>query len=145
MVGLKEETMPNLGRSIVNTVQAPQPIGAYSQAVRVKAGELVFLAGQVGIDADGNLAGEDVAAQTRQVYANLGKVLESVGASYSSVVEFTTYLVGKESIQPFIQTRTEVFPGIFPEGDYPPNTLLVIDGLVRPEFLVEVKAVAALP
>ncbi len=145
MVGLKEETMPNLGRSIVNTVQAPQPIGAYSQAVRVKAGELVFLAGQVGIDADGNLAGEDVAAQTRQVYANLGKVLESVGASYSSVVEFTTYLVGKESIQPFIQTRTEVFPGIFPEGDYPPNTLLVIDGLVRPEFLVEIKAVAALP
>ena len=137
--------MPDLQRSIVNTRQAPQPIGAYSQAVRVKAGELVFLAGQVGIDADGNLAGGDVASQTRQVFANLGGVLEAVGASFSNVVEFTTYLVGEESIQPFIQTRTEVFPGIFPDGDYPPNTLLVIDGLVRPEFLVEIKAVAALP
>ena len=137
--------MAGLQRTTVNTSQAPQPIGAYSQAVRVKAGELVFLAGQVGLDADGNLAGEDVESQTRQVFANLGKVLEAVGASFSNVVEFTTYLVGKESIQPFIQTRTEVFPGIFPDGDYPPNTLLVIDGLVRPEFLVEVKAVAALP
>ena len=136
--------MPDLHRSIVNTRQAPQPIGAYSQAVRVKAGELVFLAGQVGIDADGNLAGGDVASQTRQVFANLGGVLEAVGASFSNVVEFTTYLVGEESIQPFIQTRTEVFPGIFPNSDYPPNTLLVIDGLVRPEFLVEIKAVAAL-
>ena len=137
--------MAGLQRTTVNTSQAPQPIGAYSQAVRVKAGELVFLAGQVGLDADGNLAGEDVESQTRQVFANLGKVLEAVGASFSNVVEFTTYLVGKESIQPFIQTRTEVFPGIFPDGNYPPNTLLVIDGLVRPEFLVEVKAVAALP
>ncbi len=137
--------MPDLQRSIVNTRQAPQPIGAYSQAVRVKAGELVFLAGQVGLDADGNLAGGDVATQTRQVFANLGKVLEAVGASFSNVVEFTTYLVGQEAIQPFIQARTELFPGIFPEGDYPPNTLLVIDGLVRPEFLVEIKAVAVLP
>ena len=83
-------------------------------------------------------------AQTRQVFANLGKVLEAVGASFSNVVELTTYLVGRESVQPFIQARTEIFPGIFPDGDFPPNTLLIIDGLVRPEFLVEIKAVAAL-
>ncbi len=83
-----------LQRSIVNTTEAPQPIGAYSQAVRVKAGELVFLAGQVGIDSEGKLAGDGVAAQTRQVFANLGKVLEAVGASFSNVVELTTYLVG---------------------------------------------------
>ncbi len=133
-----------LQRSIVNTAEAPQPIGAYSQAVRVKAGELVFLAGQVGIDSEGKLAGDGVAAQTRQVFANLGGVLEAVGASFSNVVELTTYLVGKESVQPFIQARTEIFPGIFPDGDHPPNTLLIIDGLVRPEFLVEIKAVAAL-
>ena len=90
------------------------------------------------------LAGDGVAAQTRQVFANLGKVLEAVGASFSNVVEFTTYLVGKESVQPFIKARTEIFPGIFPDGDFPPNTLLIIDGLVRSEFLVEIKAVAVL-
>ena len=71
--------------------------------------------------------------------------LEGVGASFSNVVEFTTYVVGQDSVQGFIEGRTEVFPTIFPDGDYPPNTLLVIGGLVREEFLVEVSAVAALP
>ncbi len=138
--------MTQLQRSVVNTPDAPQPIGAYSQAVRVKAGELVFLAGQVALDAQGNLVGQgDVAAQTRQVFHNLGRVLNSVGASFSNVVELTTYLVGRESIQPFIGARSEIYPGLFPNGDYPPNTLLVVGGLVREEYLLEIKAVAALP
>ena len=138
--------MPQSQRQVVNTENAPQPLGAYSQAVRVKAGELLYVAGQVGIDADGNLAGDgSVAAQTRQTFANLGAILDACGASFSDVVEFTTYLVGRETVPPFIQARLEIFPEIFPNGDYPPNTLLVIDGLVREEYLVEIKAVAALP
>jgi enamine deaminase RidA (YjgF/YER057c/UK114 family) len=137
--------MQELDRSVVNTDKAPQPIGMYSQAIRVRPGELVFVAGQVGLDAEGVLAGPDVAAQTRAVFENIGHVLEGVGASFANVVEFTTYLVGRGSIQPFIEARTEVFPAMFPDGDYPPNTLLVIDALVRDEFLVEIKAVAALP
>lgn len=133
-------------RTIVNTDKAPQPIGAYSQAVRTGPGELLFLAGQVAVDNDGNPVGRgDMVAQTVQVFKNLGGVLDSVGASFSNVVEFTTYVVGRESVQGFIEARTEIFPTIFPNADYPPNTLLVIDGLVREEFLVEVKAVAALP
>ena len=139
--------MPELQRTIVNTKAAPQPIGAYSQAIRVKGGgELVFLAGQVALDAAGNLVGEgDVAAQTHQVFKNLGAVLEGVGASFSNVVELTTFLVGKEAIPPFREARNEIFPRIFPKGDYAPNTLLVISGLVSEEFLVEINAVAALP
>ena len=137
--------MRELNRSVVNTDRAPQPIGMYSQAIRVRPGELVFVAGQVGIDAEGGLAGGDVAAQTRAVFENIGHVLEGAGASFANVVEFTTYLVGTDSIQPFIEARTEVFQTMFPDGDYPPNTLLVVDALVRDEFLVEIKAVAALP
>ena len=138
--------MAALQRTVVNTPQAPQPIGAYSQAIRIKAGELVFVAGQVGLDADGDMVGRgDVAAQTRQVFHNIGQILASVGASFGNVVEFTTYVVGRESVQGFIEARTDIFPTIFPDADYPPNTLLIIDGLVREEFLVEVKAVAALP
>jgi enamine deaminase RidA (YjgF/YER057c/UK114 family) len=115
-------------------------------AARVKAGSLLFVAGQVPLDTAGNLVGGgDAAAQTRQVFKNLGQVLEGAGASFSDVVEFTTYLVGRESVQPFIQARTELFPQIFPNADYPANTLLVVAGLVREEFLVEIKAVAALP
>jgi enamine deaminase RidA (YjgF/YER057c/UK114 family) len=103
--------MPQLRRSIVNTDQAPQPIGAYSQAVRVRAGELVFVAGQVALDASGNLVGEgDVGAQTRQVYGNIGAILVDMGASFGNVVEFTTYLVGRESLQSFLQARAELSP-----------------------------------
>jgi enamine deaminase RidA (YjgF/YER057c/UK114 family) len=94
--------------------------------------------------ADLSLVGPgDAAAQTRQVFRNIGGVLESAGAGFNNVVEFTTYVVGRDSVQGFIDGRNQVFPDIFPSGDYPPNTLLVVDGLVRDEFLVEIKAVAA--
>lgn len=138
--------MAKLQRTIVKTDQAPRPIALYAQAIRVKAGELVYLAGQVALDVDGKLVGkDDPAAQTRQVFSNLGKILESVGASFGNVVEFTTYVVGRQSIEGFMRARTELFPRLFPEGDYPPNTLLVVTGLVREEYLVEIKATAALP
>ena len=112
----------------------------------VNAGHLVYVAGQVGVDGAGELVGAgDAAAQTRQVFRNIGHVLEAAGGGFSNVVEFTTYVVGRGSVAGFIEGRNQVFPDIFPNGDYPPNTLLVVDGLVREEFLVEIKAVAALP
>lgn len=133
-------------RTTLNPSAAPQPIGAYSLAVEASAGKLLFVAGQVALDASGNLVGPgDVAAQTRQVFQNIGLILDGAGASFSNVVEFTSYVVGRDSVQPYIQGRTQIFPDMFPNGDYPTNTLLVISGLVREEFLVEVKAVAALP
>jgi len=72
-------------------------------------------------------------------------VLAEAKATFSNVVEFTTYVVGRGSVQPFIEARTQIFPEIFPNRDYPANTLLIVDGLVREDLLVEVKAVAALP
>jgi len=127
-------------------IRFPKPLGAYSQAMYVKAGKLVFVAGQVALDANGNLVGRDnVMAQTQQVFENIGHVLTSAGASFGNVVQFTTYLVGREAIPPFIQARTQIFPGLFPDSVYPPNTLLLVDGLVREEFLVEIQAIAALP
>jgi enamine deaminase RidA (YjgF/YER057c/UK114 family) len=114
--------------------------------MEVTASRLLFVAGQVGVDTGGNLVGKgDAAAQTRQAFQNIGQVLAGAGASFSNVVEFTTYVVGKDSIQGYLDGRNEVFPNLFPNADYPPNTLLVISGLVREEFLVEIKAVAALP
>lgn len=138
--------MADLQREAVTSNKAPAPLGAYSVGMTVNAGRLVYVAGQVGVDISGNLVGPgDAAAQTRQVLQNIGGVLEAAGAGFSNVVEFTTYVVGRSSVQGFIDGRNQVFPDIFPDGDYPPNTLLVVDGLVREEFLVEIKAVAALP
>lgn len=133
-------------RTAFNPAIAPRPLGAYSQAMEVRPGRLLYIAGQVGLDANGNLPGAgDAAAQTRQAFENLRQVLTGSGATFSNVVEFTTYLVGRESIQGFIDTRSQIFPGLFPDGQYPPNTLLLVAGLVREELLVEIKAVAALP
>ena len=138
--------MADLQRAAVTSDKAPAPLGAYSVGMTVNAGRLVYVAGQVGVDISGNLVGQgDAAAQTRQVLQNIGGVLEAAGAGFSNVVEFTTYVVGRSSVQGFIDGRNQVFPDIFPNGDYPPNTLLVVEGLVREEFLVEIKAVAALP
>jgi enamine deaminase RidA (YjgF/YER057c/UK114 family) len=138
--------MSDLQRSPITADKAPAPLGAYSVGMSVNAGRLVYVAGQVGVDVSGNLVGPgDAAAQTSQVLRNIGGVLEAAGAGFSNVVEFTTYVVGRESVQGFIDGRNQVYPEIFPNGDYPPNTLLVVSGLVREEFLVEIKAVAALP
>jgi enamine deaminase RidA (YjgF/YER057c/UK114 family) len=135
--------MKQLQRRAINF---PKPLGAYSQAMQVTAGTLVFVAGQVAVDANVNLVGkDDVMAQTRHVFENMGHVLANAGASFTNVVQFTTYLVGREAIKPFLNARAALFPVLFPNGDYPPNTLLIVAGLVREEFLVEIQAIAALP
>ena len=136
-----------VSRTVVNTKDAPQPIGAYSQAIRFQPGRgLLAVAGQVALDAQGNLVGKgDAAAQTKQVLRNLQAVLASQGATFSDVVELTSYVVGRDAIQPFIQARTELYPELFPDGNFPANTLLVMDGLVEEDFLVEIKALAIRP
>ena len=138
--------MADLQRAAVTSDKAPKPLGAYSAGMTANAGRLLYVAGQVGVDVNGELVGPgDAAAQTQQVLENIGQILAAADAGFSNVVEFTTYVVGRSSVQGFIDGRNQVFPKIFPAGDYPPNTLLVVDGLVREEFLVEIKAVAALP
>jgi enamine deaminase RidA (YjgF/YER057c/UK114 family) len=87
---------------------------------------------------------DDFDAQCQQVFANIEAALKSQGAGFANVVEFTTYLVHSQDIAKFFQYRTREFPRLFAGGAYPPNTLLIVDRLVREEFLLEVAAVAAL-
>jgi enamine deaminase RidA (YjgF/YER057c/UK114 family) len=75
---------------------------------------------------------------------NIGAALASQGAGFGNIVEFTTYLVHSQDIAKFMAYRTREFPKLFKAGAYPPNTLLIVDRLVREEFLIEVSAVAAL-
>jgi enamine deaminase RidA (YjgF/YER057c/UK114 family) len=120
-----------------------KPLGPYSQITRVKASEFVFIAGQVGADRDGKVAG-DFEAQCAQVYANIATALESVGAGWRNVVEFTTYMVHSQDIPKFMAYRRRAFPTFFPDGNFPPNTLLIVDRLVQEPLLIEVQTVAAL-
>ena len=78
-------------REAVRTDKAPAAIGPYSQAVRL--GNLLFCSGQIPLDpATGQLVTGDIAAQTRQVFANLGAVLAAAGASFDQVARTTVYL-----------------------------------------------------
>jgi len=128
---------------ILNPDSLGKPLGQYSQITRVKASEFLFIAGQVGAGPDGK-APADFDAQCVQTFANIGAALKSQGASFANLVEFTTYLVHSQDIPRFMAYRTREFPKLFAGGAYPPNTLLMIDRLVREEFLIEVSAVAAL-
>lgn len=122
-----------------------KPLGPYSHVARVKAAELVFIAGQVAVDRAGNVVGAgDFDAQCVQAFANLGAALASVGAGWENVAQFTTYLVHSQDIAGFMAYRGREFPRLFPGGGYPPNTLLIIDRLVDEALLIEVQAIAAL-
>jgi enamine deaminase RidA (YjgF/YER057c/UK114 family) len=120
-----------------------KPLAAYSNVARVKASEYLFIAGQVGIGKDGK-APADFDAQCALVFANIEAALTSQGARFANVVSFTSYLVHAQDIAKFAQYRAREFPRLFGGSAYPPNTLLVIDRLVREDLLVEVAAVAAL-
>jgi enamine deaminase RidA (YjgF/YER057c/UK114 family) len=122
------------------------PLGMYSHIARVPAGELIFIAGQVAVNSDGQIVGiGDFEAQFHQVFENLRVLLQSVGADFQHVVKFTTYLLDAEYIQPLMRVRAELWPRVFGGASYPPNTLIIIDRLVREEFLLEIEAVARAP
>lgn len=128
-----------------NPGELPEPLGAYSH-VASGAGRLVGIAGQVGADGDGNLVGvDDCAAQVVQTFENVRLALAAEGLRPEDLLQLTTYLVDTEHIPTFYDARAGVFAEMFPDGGYPPNTLLVIDRLVRPEILVEMSALAVAP
>jgi enamine deaminase RidA (YjgF/YER057c/UK114 family) len=111
----------------------------------VAGGELVVVAGQVGVRADGGIVGGDVSSQTRQALENVRAVVEAAGATMRDVVRFQTFLTRADDISGFMKARAEIFPEYFPDGVYPPNTLLVVSRLVHPDLVVEIEAMAVLP
>ncbi|MGH6673041.1 MAG: RidA family protein [Xanthobacteraceae bacterium] len=129
---------------VLNPGVLGEPLGQYSHMIRVKASEFLFIAGQVGLKPGADKAPADFDAQCAQAFANLGAALASQDASFANVVEFTTYFVHSQDIPKFMAYRTREFPKLFKNGAYPPNTLLIVDRLVREEFLIEVSAIAAL-
>ncbi|MGD9712929.1 MAG: RidA family protein [Thermomicrobiales bacterium] len=122
-----------------------KPRSPFKQVARVKTSELAFIAGQVPVDAGGAVVGKgDFEAQCASVYENIHKALRSVGADWQNVVEFTSFLTRASDIPSFTAYRHRVFPAMFPSGDYPPNTLLVIDRLAHESYLLEIQTIAAL-
>ena len=116
-----------------------EPISHYTDAVRF--GNLLFISGMVGVDAQGRVIGRgDVVAQARATFANMQRILEAEGASFADVLKVTVYLRNVEDRARINPVRAEFF------GDArPASTLVEVSKLVAPELLIEVEAVAGLP
>jgi enamine deaminase RidA (YjgF/YER057c/UK114 family) len=127
---------------VITPAEFGKPLGMYSHGMSAPAGEIVVVAGQVGVRPSNEVAGADVESQTRQALENVQTVLTAAGCSMRDVIRLQTFLTSADDIPGFMKARAEVFPGYFPGGAYPPNTLLVVTRLVRPELRVEIEAMA---
>lgn len=104
----------------------------------VKAGDTIYIAGQVAVASDGSVVGkDDPAAQAEQVYKNLQNALASVGASLQDLVKTTTYVVSRDCIEAVREARAKYLA-----KDPPTSTLLIVSRLASPEILMEIEAVA---
>src|SRR5438309_3743464 len=118
-------------------VYAPQ--AHYSQVARV--GKTLYISGQIGLDESGALVGEgDALAQARQCWRNLLGILAHYGATPRHLVKTTTFITHWAYRPQVSEARDEVFP----EPPYPPSTLVVVQGLAEPRFLVAIEAIAVL-
>jgi enamine deaminase RidA (YjgF/YER057c/UK114 family) len=129
--------------------QFPKPEGiapgaGYSHVVVTSPGKLVFIAGQVARDGQGNLVGKgDLRAQTVQVFENLKAALASAGATFNDVVKINWYIKDykPESLMLLREVRS-----MYVNKDTPPaSTLIGVAALAQEDYLLEVEAVAAIP
>jgi reactive intermediate/imine deaminase len=127
----------------MNPETVASPGGNYSHAVRIETGDgiLLFVSGQVAFDPQGNLLGEgDVARQTERVFENLKAILEANGGAFDNVIKLSTFMTDIGRLTEMAEVRRRYV------SDPPPaSTTVEVAGLFRPEALIEVEAVAAIP
>lgn len=120
-----------------------EPLGLYSHVSIARGTEIVAIAGQVGLERDGALPGDgSITAQVRQAFANFVAALEAAGVGLQDVFKMTTYLVGADALPEFMQARSALFADLLPEGNYPPNTLLIVSRLVEERLQIEIEGLA---
>ena len=130
--------MPTLRVKIHNPKTIAAPTG-YSHVAEVLGGKLVFIAGQVATDPSGAPVGkDDYRRQAEQVFKNIGFALESAGASFGDLVKLTYYILDVSHLSEIREARDQYIDVRHP----PTSTAVQVSSLVRPEFLLEVDAIA---
>jgi enamine deaminase RidA (YjgF/YER057c/UK114 family) len=126
----------------INPPELGTPAG-YSQIVDVRAGRIIFIAGQAALDRDGNLVGKnDFAAQAEQVFQNLQVALQSAGCTASNLVKLTVFLRDMNNLSAYRDARNRFFAAVSPPAA-PAVTLVEVSRLYGPDFLIEIEAIAA--
>ena len=150
--GAAQKTNPAKGKDDANVQARPfrifnpdtmaKPMVGYSQVAEVTGGKIVYVAGQVALDHSGNLVGkDDFRAQVQQVFENLKAAVKATGGNFDSVIKLNYYCA--ESVDPSqISIVREVRDKYVNTANPPTSTFVVVKRLVRPEWLIEVDAVA---
>src|SRR5215469_1398430 len=126
---------------LISPVSMHRPNG-YSHLARVKCGTPVFIAGQVALDTAGHLVGPgDFRAQAQQVFENLRAAVEAAGGTFSNIVKLNVYVVDRARLPEYREVRDRFIAVKNP----PASTAVQVAALFRPEFLIEVEAVAVVP
>jgi len=122
----------------VNPPGVHTPQANYSHVTRV--GNSLYISGQLGLDADGNLVGQgDAAAQAEQCYKNIQAIIEHFGGTMDDVVKITQYITDL-AYRPLVARPRDTYLGT----PGPASTLVVVKGLAAPDYLVEIEALAIL-
>jgi 2-iminobutanoate/2-iminopropanoate deaminase len=122
-------------KEIIQTDNAPKPVGPYSQAV--KADGLLFISGQLAIDPQqGKIVSIDIVEQTRQVLENIKAILQNAGYSLEDVVQTTVYLSSMAIFKEFNTEYAKYFPADAPAREtaavgLPPNALIEISAVAH--------------
>jgi reactive intermediate/imine deaminase len=126
---------------VINPKTVSKPIKlTFSQAVKVTGKTFLFISGQVSVDKEGNTIGKgDVKAQTRQVIENIKTLVENAGSTIKNIIKVTVYLVDMEHFEPVHEVRKEYF-----KENPPASTLVQVNKLVSPDWLIEIDAIAIL-
>ncbi len=124
---------------MLSVFQTNETLG-YSQAVRV--GDMLYVSGQVAVNERGEAVGgrDDIRAHAEQVFKNLRAVIETGGSRLDLVAKMTVYTTSLEYTPAIREARRQMFG---PSRHWPASTLVVISGLARPEYLVEIEAICA--
>jgi 2-iminobutanoate/2-iminopropanoate deaminase len=136
--GMKQDREVRLS----NPTALSKPVG-YSHVAEVIGGKIVYIAGQVALDKNGELVGKnDFAAQAKQVFVNLNEALKAVGGSFADVVKINIFCVDRVE-RSNITVLREIRDGYVNTQAPPASTFVFVSSLVRPEWLIEIEAIAA--
>lgn len=117
----------------------PAPFGAYEHGVQ--AGQLIVTSGQLALSPDGRIP-FNVREQAERCFENIRVILAEAGADFSNVMRFTGYVTRREDFAPYMAVRDAL---VHDFAVKPASTLLIVTGFTKPEFLVEVEALAMVP
>ena len=128
-----------LAIQLINPPTVHKPTG-YTHAAKPVGCQVVFLSGQVALDVEGKLVGSGFAAQAQQVFHNIEEVVKASGGTMKDIVKLNFFVVGLDAdrLTALRAARNKAIP----QENLPASTLVGVTSLARPEFLLEVEAVA---